>query len=631
MKGYSHGMSLTIHNTLEKLFSFRLSFLMTTWQTIKRLLQPIIEKWHLRGVAIRAMVYPFSSSCIGIIIVWIMREVVISIQSWQTTKIQSYLIYLIVILVVWLSIKTITRGRWLSEIWPTCYNYFSQKHLTAYTTLDNTAIESLWTWRSLHIMTAWIRGQTYILGDILVKLSEYITKAFWGISLIFLINYLYWWLFMFLVCALIYLYIYTQKRANSYRKERKLLEIEYDRDVVKVIMSKFEVLQNNRIAKEVGKYTGRFQQWYDINKRTEMRRRVSESSSITLLNGLRIIAVASLVYGFMWSKLSIADFMAITIVIGILNEITRGIGRFYIDMSAEFIHVEKLRNLFDTTPKILWYDRGKTFTHKSGNIDLHAINFKYQRQQQDMATEVFEKLNLSITWSQKTALVWPSWWGKSTLIKLIAWYLHPQSWTIAIDGQLLPTEATVAAWTNIRLDSYYSHIGYLTQEPSVFDGTVRENLLYGVIARDEAIQWTNDDNLINEEIDTIIRLSKCEFIYDFPHGLDTEIGEKGIRLSWWQRQRLAIAKIMLKNPDIILLDEPTSALDSYNEEQVTIALNNLFAGRTVIIIAHRLQTVKHADDIIYIADGKVIERWTHEELIKLKWEYYKMVELQSGF
>ena len=104
---------------------------------------------------------------------------------------------------------------------------------------------------------------------------------------------------MFLVCALIYLYIYTQKRANSYRKERKLLEIEYDRDVVKVIMSKFEVLQNNRIAKEVGKYTGRFQQWYDINKRTEMRRRVSESSSITLLNGLRIIAVASLVYGFM--------------------------------------------------------------------------------------------------------------------------------------------------------------------------------------------------------------------------------------------------------------------------------------------------------------------------------------------
>jgi ABC-type multidrug transport system fused ATPase/permease subunit len=88
---------------------------------------------------------------------------------------------------------------------------------------------------------------------------------------------------------------------------------------------------------------------------------------------------------------------------------------------------------------------------------------------------------------------------------------------------------------------------------------------------------------------------------------------------------------MLKNPEIILLDEPTSALDSYNEEQITQALNNLFKDKTVIIVAHRLQTVKHADEIIYIDDGKIIERGTHEELLKLKGEYYKMVELQSGF
>ncbi len=88
---------------------------------------------------------------------------------------------------------------------------------------------------------------------------------------------------------------------------------------------------------------------------------------------------------------------------------------------------------------------------------------------------------------------------------------------------------------------------------------------------------------------------------------------------------------MLKDPTIILLDEPTSALDSYNEEQVTIAMNNLFAGKTVIIVAHRLQTVKNADEIIYIEHGKILERWTHQELVKLGWSYYKMVELQSGF
>lgn len=104
-----------------------------------------------------------------------------------------------------------------------------------------------------------------------------------------------------------------------------------------------------------------------------------------------------------------------------------------------------------------------------------------------------------------------------------------------------------------------------------------------------------------------------------------------MRLSGGQKQRLAIAKIMLKNPNIILLDEPTSALDSYNEEQVTIALNNLFEGKTVLIVAHRLQTVKNADDILYIDEGKVIERGTHNELVARKGEYYKMVELQSGF
>lgn len=124
--------------------------------------------------------------------------------------------------------------------------------------------------------------------------------------------------------------------------------------------------------------------------------------------------------------------------------------------------------------------------------------------------------------------------------------------------------------------------------------------------------------------------------------MDTEIGEKWIRLSGWQRQRLAIAKIMVKDPEIILLDEPTSALDSFAEEEVTKAMNNLFKWRTVIIIAHRLQTVKYADEIIVLWQTKkseeiwdqstqILERGSHDELV-LKWWYYaKMLDLQSGF
>jgi ABC-type multidrug transport system fused ATPase/permease subunit len=136
-----------------------------------------------------------------------------------------------------------------------------------------------------------------------------------------------------------------------------------------------------------------------------------------------------------------------------------------------------------------------------------------------------------------------------------------------------------------------------------------ENLLYGLTTNYKiGIKWGELDQDTKDKIEKSVRLAQCDWVYDLKDVYDTEVGERGIKLSGGQKQRLAIAKIMLKDPTIILLDEPTSALDSYNEEQVTIAMNNLFAGKTVIIVAHRLQTVKNADEIIYIEHGKILER-----------------------
>lgn len=136
---------------------------------------------------------------------------------------------------------------------------------------------------------------------------------------------------------------------------------------------------------------------------------------------------------------------------------------------------------------------------------------------------------------------------------------------------------------------------------------------------------------MNKKIDKAIKLAKCDFVYDFPHWIDTEIGERWIRLSGGQRQRLAIAKVFLKNPSIILLDEPTSALDSFSEEAITQAMHTLFEWRTVIIIAHRLQTVKEADTIFVFDEWTIVEEWTHDSLVQQWWAYAKMLELQSGF
>ena len=285
------------------------------------------------------------------------------------------------------------------------------------------------------------------------------------------------------------------------------------------------------------------------------------------------------------------------------------------NLSQWYIFVQKIQDTFDTMPPLVGYETGELFQLKQWAITLNNISFTYQKKEEwgGNTNWIFDNLSLTIPAKQKIAFVGPSGGGKTTLVKLIAGYLRPTSGQILVDDQDL---------TTVSLKSYYPHIGYLTQDSSVFDGTIRENLEYGI---------SNQSVIAKQSIDNILKLAQCERVYDLPNGLDTEIGERGIRLSGGQRQRLAIAKLMLKNPSIIILDEPTSALDSENEEAVTESLNALFAWRTVIIIAHRLQTVKTADTIVLIDNGQIAEQWTHTSLMTQKGKYFKMVELQSGF
>ena len=316
---------------------------------------------------------------------------------------------------------------------------------------------------------------------------------------------------------------------------------------------------------------------------------------------------------------------------------------FYKNFSKEFSDIEKIWEVFDFGPTMKWYLSGNTFLTEKKDIKIQNISYGYNE------TKVFKDFSLTIAHGKKTAFVWASGGGKTTLMKLIAGYLHPESGRISIMGNKLDETA---------LKTYYPHIGYLTQDPSVFDATIRENLVsaISVMSTESSVPVTTTRHLarkvwkteqdfslrsaslemtetqeLEQKLHEALRLAHCDFVFDLEKWLDTEIGERGVRLSGWQKQRLAIAKIFLKNPEIILLDEPTSALDSFSEEQITKALDELFVGRTVIIVAHRLQTVKKSDDIIVIEWWEVVERGDHDELVA-KWGiYYKMLELQSGF
>ena len=377
-------------------------------------------------------------------------------------------------------------------------------------------------------------------------------------------------------------------------------------------MSKFEVQLNNKIEHENKILEGFNNKQIElINKDTKYQWIVQNIPQFILDAGKLAIILIIGIWAIKWDYTPWEFVIFITVLSKLEWSIHETLS-FMMRFSQQIIDVEKLREMTDNAPTSnkRW---DETFIQNKWNIVAKWIVYSYP-----WWTKVFEDFSIDIGWGKKTALVGLSWSWKTTLMKLIAWFLIPDQWQIYVDWQNI---------NSINLLSYYEQIWYLTQDPSVFDGTIMENLTYGL---------SNKTDLeISRKASEVLKLSQCERIYDLKDWLDTEIGEKGIRLSGGQKQRLAIAKLMLKDPSIILLDEPTSALDSFSEDEVTKALNNLFKNRTVIIIAHRLQTVKHADEIIVLGSEEqgtqILERGKHTDLVKKGGFYAKMLELQSGF
>lgn len=373
-------------------------------------------------------------------------------------------------------------------------------------------------------------------------------------------------------------------------------------------MSKMEILQTGKIETEMD----------SIYENTEEISRVSKDMTIyrTIMkrvSPLWVTLILLVCFYIFWERIlsweqSIWILVWLSGALIVMQKTIADFISFYAQSSKDFVKVLKMWDFFDTTPEIPGYETGEIFKHTSGRIEVKDMSYSY-----DDSNPVFTNFDLEIPGNKITAFVWPSGWWKSTLAKLISGYIRHDSWDILIDKQNIK---------DISLKSYYADIWYLTQEPSVFDGTIRENLLYAIADKSKI-----SDIYLKE----IIELANCEFIYNLPNWLDTEIWERWVKLSGWQKQRLAIAKIFIKDPKIIILDEPTSALDSISEQKITEAMHNLFKNRSVLIIAHRLQTVKNADNIIVIQSWKIIEEWTHDSLVKKKWFYKQMLDLQSGF
>ena len=261
---------------------------------------------------------------------------------------------------------------------------------------------------------------------------------------------------------------------------------------------------------------------------------------------------------------------------------------------------ERFVEIMEIEPDIVDCPGAVELEHVEGAIEICNLTFHYEKTD----TDVLRDINISIPAHKTVALVGESGAGKSTIASLIPRFYEPQSGKITIDGVDI---------MGLKQRFLRENIGIVQQTAFLFDSTIRDNILYG-----------KPDATEQEVIDAADKAKILDFILSLPDGFDTLVGERGVKLSGGQKQRISIARVFLKNPPIFIFDEATSALDSESESLIQASLELLSKGRTTIVIAHRLSTVKNADKILVLKDGKVIEEGTHQELIDKGEQYHKL-------
>jgi ABC-type transport system involved in Fe-S cluster assembly fused permease/ATPase subunit len=389
----------------------------------------------------------------------------------------------------------------------------------------------------------------------------------------------------------------------KYRYDMNDMQSEANTNAVDSLINYETVKYFNQDNFEVERYDNTMRRWEEVA--------VKSFTSMTALNfaqsaviavGVTIILILA-ADGVVKSALTLGDMIMIQALLLQLFLPLGSLGIIYRQIKHNFIDMNNMFDLLEKSSKIKDIKGAKDIEVNNAKVEFQNISFAYEGKD-----KVLKDISFSIEPGQKVAIVGSSGSGKSTISKLLFRFYDVSSGQILIDGQ------DIKQYTQ---RSVQSAIGVVPQEPVMFNESIFYNISYGKYGATK---------------EEVIQAAKLAYIHDFisklPLGYDTLVGERGLKLSGGEKQRMAIARVLLKNPPILIFDEATSALDSHSEKMVQKALDELAQKHTTLVIAHRLSTIIDSSNIIVLGDGKVIEQGTHQELIQSGGEYKRLWEIQ---
>ena len=459
------------------------------------------------------------------------------------------------------------------------------------------------------ILISRILNDVQIIRDSMIAVMNSVFRDPPSIIIFTLVLFVFNWKLTILIFILLPVIAFILARIGNSLKRKSIRSQEKIANITSMLDETFGAM---RIVKafsmeqyEIKRFTSSEENYFSILK--SLARRRALASPITEVLG--ILSIAVILY-FIGSEIisGRSDMTpgAFFVYLGVFFQMLPSLklfGQMFNSVKEGSAAAGRVYEILSTKPKITDSPDAETVNSFNQKIEFREVSFKYEK-----SDIILSNVNLQINKGEVLAIVGPSGAGKSSLVDLIPRFYDVDSGSILIDGTDI---------RKIKINSLRSLMGIVTQETILFNDTIRNNIAYGL------------NELSIEKIQEAARAANAHnFISELKDGYDTLIGDRGIKLSGGERQRLSIARALLKNPPILILDEATSSLDTESELLVQQAIERLMKGRTSIVIAHRLSTVQNADKIIVLEKGNIIERGTHNELLKLNGLYNKLYNMQ---